>query len=32
MESYSPIHRPRRMRVNKAIRQMVQENFFRLMI
>lgn len=30
MESYSPIHRPRRMRVNKAIRQMVQENFFSL--
>ena len=30
MESYSPIHRPRRMRVNQAIRQMVQENFFSL--
>ncbi len=30
MESYSPIHRPRRMRVSKAIRQMVQENFFSL--
>lgn len=30
MESYSPVHRPRRMRVNQAIRQMVQENFFSL--
>lgn len=30
MEAYSPIYRPRRMRLNKAIRQMVQENFFSL--
>ena len=29
-ETITPLHRPRRMRRNTAIRQLVQENFFDL--